>query len=523
MKLSNKLKYISISSRISILLGVIILLTMGTFSVFSLIKLKQDSIGSINNNTEQLSQTIEKILRLSMLKNRRDEISIAVNSIVDTAGIKSVRILNHQGIIKYSSVATELNKNISQQNPLCISCHSNDGNKSKADLKDFNHSRIDEVNNLIFNSLPIYNDAGCSDRVCHSSEDGVITIKEEKIQNNLSNFSFHDPSQRILGFIEIEVSLKKITTEIKNTRWQLILLTILFAFLASLTTYFSIRKVVGKPVKNLVDGTRRVAEGDFNNEIPPSTAELGLLAESFNKMQKQLLITQSQLIESEKLSFVGKLSNEIANEINNPLTGIIIYSESLLDDPNLSDGKKDIKLIQQEALKIRESIRNILSLTKYEKPIFRPIDLNGLIVRTISVVEKFSNFRNIKIIAQTIKTLPNISADAGLIEQVFLNLFLLLAESLPTGGVINVAAYLSNNNIEISLRDTGKGIFSDTLKKIFLSDKALNLDNFEKSELSLAVCKNIIEMHKGRINFSSTDVGNSIKIILPITENEQKI
>ena len=189
----------------------------------------------------------------------------------------------------------------------------------------------------------------------------------------------------------------------------------------------------------------------------------------------------------------------------------------------MSDDKKDIKLIQQEALKIRESIRNILSLTKYEKPIFKSIDLNELILRTISVVEKFSNFRNIKIIAQTIKTLPNISADAGLIEQVFLNLFLLLAESMPTGGVINVATYLSNNNIEISLRDTGKGISSDTLKKIFLSDKALNLDNFEKSELSLAVCKNIIEMHKGRINFSSTDVGNSIKIILPITENEQKI
>ena len=86
MKLVEKLKYISISTRISILLGVIILLAMGTFSVFSLIEQKRDSVDVISNNSEQLSQTIEKILRLSMLNNRREEVSTAINNIVGNEG-----------------------------------------------------------------------------------------------------------------------------------------------------------------------------------------------------------------------------------------------------------------------------------------------------------------------------------------------------------------------------------------------------------------------------------------------------
>ena len=74
------------------MLGIIIILAMGTFSIFSLLKQKQDAITSISNTTEQLSQTIEKILRFSMLKNRRDEITLAVNNIIGTEGIESARI-----------------------------------------------------------------------------------------------------------------------------------------------------------------------------------------------------------------------------------------------------------------------------------------------------------------------------------------------------------------------------------------------------------------------------------------------
>ena len=137
MKLPDKIKYLSISTRISIFLGLIILLAMGLFSTFSLIKQKEDSISSISNNTGQLSQTIEKILRVSMLKNRREDISLAVNNIIGSEGIKSIRILNHQGTIKFSSRKSEINENVSQKSTLCTSCHSTDNHKKIKDIQNF--------------------------------------------------------------------------------------------------------------------------------------------------------------------------------------------------------------------------------------------------------------------------------------------------------------------------------------------------------------------------------------------------
>jgi two-component system NtrC family sensor kinase len=288
--------------------------------------------------------------------------------------------------------------------------------------------------------------------------------------------------------------------------------------LASGITYFSIRRVVGKPVKNLVDGTKRVAQGDFNHEIPPGSAELGLLADSFNRMQKQLLYTQTQLIESEKLASVGKLADEIANEINNPLTGIIIYSEYLIEGLTDEIFKNDSEIIRREALKIRESIRNILSLTRREKPEFKISDINEIISNAISVVKKFSSFRNIKIINSISDRLPALRLDSGLMEQVFLNLLLISSETMLTGGILNISVrhFEDKKEIEINFNDTGKGIPEIVLKKVFDQNQSYDLKDFEKTGISLAVCKDIIEMHRGRINIVSALNGNDVTILLPV-------
>ncbi len=510
MKIFDKLKYISISTRISILLGIIILLTMGVFSTFSLVKQKDDAISSINNNTGQLSHTIEKILRFSMLKNRRDEISLALNNIVGNEGIKSARILNHEGVIKYSSRQSELNKNVSQNMPLCFSCHDENHNMHKVEQSNFNHFRIDGKAKIIYNSLPIYNAPDCVSGGCHYSGDGLSA-------GNDSTFSsVHNASQTILGFIEIEVSINKVISDLERTRVLLISLTVLFALLASVITYFSIRHLVGNPVKSLVEGTKRVAQGDFNKDIPPGRAELGILADSFNKMQNQLFRTQTQLIESEKLASVGKLANEIANEINNPLTGIIIFSESLLENSNGNNSRNDYETIRQEALKIRESVRNILSITRHEKPDFKLIDIGPVVKQAVSIVKKFSNFRNIKIILGIDETLPEIPADAALIEQMLLNFLLISSESMLTGGILDISASYKEetNEIVIDFHDTGKGIPESALRNI--NDEKSDMRNFEKTGISLVVCKDIIRMHRGSLKINSVETGTSIIISLPV-------
>ena len=550
-KMQRKLKYLSISTRVSILIGIIILIAMGALSTLSLMKQKEDAINSICNNTGQLSRTIEKILRVSMLKNQRDEISLAVNNIVDKENIKSIRIINHKGEIKFSSVKSEIDKNISQNDELCFSCHSQVHSLSRSSIsgiKNFNQYRIDNKKLLIYNALPIYNAHECYTEACHSvnnssKDSGKLSILNsgEKEQGTSGSaisinpnhpgtsgaayFFAHDSSQTILGFIEIEVPIKKVVSGIENTRMRLILLTILFALVASLIVYFSIQYLIGKPVNNLVGGTIRVAQGDFKHAIPPGRAELGILSESFNKMQKQLVLTQSQLVESEKLASIGKLADEVANEIKNPLTGILIFTESLLsemqtgfknDDQNISSCKKDLELIRQQALKIRESIKNILSLTKRKPPVFSTTDLSKIILKAVSVVEKFSNFRNIKIINTVQKPLSDVRADSGLMEQVFLNLLLLSSDSMPSGGIINISAGISNNFLRIIFSGTGSGNRSDILKKLNVSSLSADLSESEKEGISIAVCRNIIQMHKGKLEINSEGISISITIELPV-------
>jgi signal transduction histidine kinase len=103
-------------------------------------------------------------------------------------------------------------------------------------------------------------------------------------------------------------------------------------------------------------------------------------------------------------------------------------------------------------------------------------------------------------------------------EQVFLNLLLISSETMLTGGILNISArhFEDKKEIEINFNDTGKGIPEIVLKKVFDQNQSYDLKDFEKTGISLAVCKDIIEMHRGKINLISTLNGNDVTISLPV-------
>jgi len=513
LNLLQKIKYINLSTRISILLGAIILLAMGVFSAASLMKQEDDSIDSISRNTLLLSQTTERILRLSMLKNRRDEIATAINNIIGEEGIQSVRILDHKGIIRLSTKPSEIDQHVSRTNQLCTNCHNKGDNEKKYPVNGFYHYEFDKRKQVIYSSLPIYNSPSCYNGDCHGTMEQAQPSSISARKATQEMHPVHDSSQTILGFIEIEVSAKRITSTLDRSRTQLISLTLLITILASTITYFSIRRFVGKPVNKLVEGTRRVAEGDFKHEIPSGEAELGVLAESFNQMQRELLTKQSQLIESEKLASVGKLADEIANEISNPLTGVIIYTESLIEQSHQSaEEKADYETILRQALKIRESLKNILSLTRRGSPRFLMVDIDVIIKRTVAVLEKLSNFRNIRITVETEKNLPSVTGDPDLLEQVLLNLFLISSENMTAGGVLNISASHAAEEKKVKVRFANTGLSENILQAF--TDHGTRLENKDRTEISLAVCRDIIAQHGGRI-YAEPGTGSSLTIELP--------
>lgn len=519
MGLPGKLKYVSISTRISILLGVIILVTMGIFSAVSLIRQEKDAVDTLSRSTLLLGQTTEKILRLSMIKNKRDDISTAIRDIVGSEGIRSVRILNHEGIIKFSSRPSEIEKHISRANHLCANCHTSADSGAVHMVSSFYSYHLDKRTGIIYSSLPIYNSPSCYNSDCHVFASTGTAFKNHGMTLSAGAHSVHDSSETILGFIEIEVTAKHIIASIARSRSQLIALTILIALSAMAVVYFSIRYLVGNPVNRLVDGTRRVARGDFSREIVSGKAELGVLADSFNNMQKQLLSTQSQLIESEKLASLGKIADEIANEISNPLTGIIIYTESLLSQTGPeAPVRTDYETILREGLRIRESIRNILSMAKKEKLNFVPVDIEALTDHAISIVRKLSNFRNIRIVKTIPRDFPKANADAGLLEQVVLNLLLVFSDSMQAGGILSISATHSETDRKIEIQFTDKqGTIPESVVQA-LSERVITPESGgnARTTISLSVCKDIMALHNGLIYFhSEAGTGTSITISLP--------
>ena len=106
-----------------------------------------------------------------------------------------------------------------------------------------------------------------------------------------------------------------------------------------------------------------------------------------------------------------------------------------------------------------------------------------------------------------------------MLEQVFLNLLLISSESLPNGGILNITAIHSEGikEFEINFNDTGKGIPENILQEIFNPSENTRLQDFEKTGISLTVCKDIIEMHGGKLIVNSkSGSGSTITIKLPV-------
>jgi len=229
---------------------------------------------------------------------------------------------------------------------------------------------------------------------------------------------------------------------------------------------------------------------------------------------------QEQLIQSEKLVALGKLAAGVAHEINNPLTGILAYTEDIIEDADCnSKHKDDLEVILRETLRCRDIVLNLLDFTRQDNPKFEINDANTILENVLSLITKLPQFRNIIIQKKIDSDLPHIQSDPNQIQQVFLNLLLNAAESMKFKGYINIKTKYDNqkNMCIISVEDEGAGIPDEYLERIFepfFSTKGT-------TGLGLAVCKGIIERHRGYFEVKNVKPKGAIfKVLLPIYSQE---
>ncbi len=232
------------------------------------------------------------------------------------------------------------------------------------------------------------------------------------------------------------------------------------------------------------------------------------------------VVLRQQLITNEKLAALGKLAAGVAHEINNPLTGILAFAEDLLEEAGPDDEKaSDYKVIIRETLRCRDIVRNLLDYAKKDEPVFRSVDLKNIIENSLVLVQRLPQFMNISISTDVEEALPRVSGDKRQLQQVLLNFLLNSADAVQDGGVIKISAREDRReqNCVVSVEDSGSGVpneFRDKIFDPFFTTKGSN-------GLGLAVCKSIVDQHKGFIEVSDGEHGALFRVHIPYVRQQE--
>ena len=240
----------------------------------------------------------------------------------------------------------------------------------------------------------------------------------------------------------------------------------------------------------------------------------------------ELRTTQENLIQTEKLTSLGQLAASIAHEVNNPLSGVLVYTQLLAKQIASDKLSKDIALrylskMESELNRSTTLIQSLLDFARQSHPNLRSVSINDIIDKALELSAHSAELRDIKIIKEFSPSLPDILADFDQLQQVFTNLILNAVQAMPGGGRLTLHTSASDDWLEIEVRDTGHGISQENMGKLFTpffttkgKDKGVGL--------GLAVVHGIIQRHHGRIEVQSKEgEGATFTIHLPIQHERQ--
>jgi two-component system NtrC family sensor kinase len=230
---------------------------------------------------------------------------------------------------------------------------------------------------------------------------------------------------------------------------------------------------------------------------------------------RELQQMQSQLVRSEKLASLGELVAGIAHEINNPLTGILVFANLLHEDARLHpELQADLSVIQRETQRCSAIVQRLLAFSREAPPQKKRLSLHPLLDNTLQLLENQPSFKNIQLVRDYAPDLPAIEVDEGQLSQVFMNILLNALQAMPDGGSLKLQTMQVGERVEIVITDTGCGMEEAQLARIF--------DPFYTTKptgtgLGLSVSYGIIEGHGGNIRVESkVGQGTQIWIELPI-------
>ncbi len=519
-------------------------LSIGTLAWLTVGTERAARTDSMIRGASQFSDTVTRSIRYAMLQNRWQDAFQIMETIGQQEDVARVRVFTRDGKILFSTDRPEIGRAGGTRDETCRACHAAERPLERLTLPErVRVFRDTEAHRLLGMITPLYNEAACSEG-CH----------------------VHAPSTRVLGVLDITLSLAKVDAEIAALTRRSAAMAAATVLLLAVLLMILVRREVIRPVRDLVTGTRGVASGDLTWRTPVRSAdEIGELALSFNKMTealgrargelrelvetleqrveertRELRDAQTQLVQTEKMASLGRLCASIAHEINNPLAGILTYakliSRRLRASPPGSDeiaaALQQLAVVERETQRCTAIVRNLLDFARQREPAFADVDLLAVLDEAVALVANRMTLQGIEIV-RDVAPVPPVRADAGQFRQAMVNLLINACEAMPDGGRLRVVARAVGvvdaasgarapdrerrgegaGCVEIQVIDHGQGIPPEHLSKIF--DPFFTTKE-KGTGLGLSVVYGIVEKHGGRIAVESrVGEGTTMTVRLP--------
>jgi two-component system NtrC family sensor kinase len=515
-----------LSVRLTAVIALVSLATMAAFAYAVIRTQQRHLVNQVVESAALLSDTVKLSVYYHMLEDKRPDVYRSLATIGGHERFCRARLFNKEGRITFSTDQGEQGTYVDKRAESCYACHAENQPITRLNLPLRSRIYRHEGHRVLGMVTPIYNEPACSTAACHA----------------------HPPDRTVLGVVDLGISLEPIDAALAQLERATLLgagLSVLG--LAGIVTWF-VRKKVLLPVHRLAEGTRRVAAGNLKQPVPiVSNDELGLLAGSFNEMEQSLskiraerlaLLdslegqveertaalkqAQDRLVQSEKLSSLGRLAASVAHEINNPLAGILTYSKLIIR--TIEDGDtspkareaavKQLKLVQRETERCTAIVRNLLDFAR-ERPLkLADVGVNAAADEALMLVANQARLQNVELVKELRAERP-VHADFGQIRQALINVIINACDAMPKGGRLRVSTRdnAATGEVEVDVADTGTGIPPEHLKKV--------LDPFfttkEKGTgLGLSVVYGIVERHGGRVEIdSAVGQGTTVRLRLP--------
>ncbi len=490
----------------------------------------------LEENGHNIGSLVEGALYESMLENDRTSLQNTLDIINRMSGIDDVNMYDNEYNLAYSSISGNDGRH---SDPDCKSCH--DDIASMFPVKEKAYKIIDE-------------DSEC--KMSQNKINGRHLLISSPILNAPSCYTSchaHDPNEEVLGSLLIKLPLKGIDDSLDRSRKNYFLVASVITLLLLLILVAFTGEKIKKPLNSLIKASEAVSRGDNSTRLevkPNQLSDMRMVSVAFNhmldslqkatielqnwsqqleyKVQKkseELGNAQNELMNIERIASLGRLSLSVAHEINNPLSGILIYAKLIhkqLQNQDLAEEKKvsvlkHLKLIENEAKRCGDIVKGLLDFSRKDQNDFEPRNINEVLIEAYDLMAHPMKVANISFLHDFSAKDDLIYCSPNQIKQICIALLVNAIEAIRENGEV---IFSTNNpdgmHIRIDVTDNGTGISDDDLPHIF-EPFYTTKDKGNGIGLGLAIVHGIVQNHKGKTEVrSERGKGTTISIILPI-------